>query len=95
MKINDLDDLASWWGKSQDDYKSRVENAHAWKVSLENIKSRNFNLDCKNPHVAEEEIHDPELLLSQYSEIQKDADSIRNNLKRILSEAFSASNTKD
>jgi len=95
MKVNDLDHLASWWDKSDKNYKSREENAHAWKVSLEEVKSRNYNLDCKNPHMKEEEIHDPELLLSHYAEIQKDIDSLRTNLKSILSDAFKASNSKD
>jgi type I restriction enzyme M protein len=95
MKVSDLDDLADWWCKSEGNYKSRQENTQAWKVNLVEIKSRNYNLDCKNPHVIEEEIHDPELLLSQYTEIQKDIESFRNNLKSILSDAFKASNLKN
>jgi type I restriction enzyme M protein len=95
MKVIDLESLAIWWDKPEGNYKLREENAQAWKVSLEEIKSRNYNLDCKNPHVKEEEIHDPELLLSQYAEIQKDIDSLRNNIKSILSDAFQESNSKD
>lgn len=32
-----------WWNK-------REENQYAWKVSIEEIKSRNYNLDIKNPN---------------------------------------------
>ena len=95
MKVSDLNELTTWWGNSEDNYKSRKENTHAWKVSLEEIKSYDYNLDCKNPHKAEEEIYDPELLISEYAEIKKDIDSLSNNLKKILSDAFKTSNSKD
>lgn len=95
MKFSDLNELTTWWGNSEDNYKSRKENTHAWKVSLEEIKSDDYNLDCKNPHKAEEEIYDPELLISEYTEIKKDIDSLSNNLKKILSDAFKTSNSKD
>jgi type I restriction enzyme M protein len=95
MKLTDLTSLENWWGKSEENYKSREENTHAWKVSLEEIKSRNYNLDCKNPYIKNKEIHDPELLLSQYSEIQKDMNLLRNNLEHILSDAFKGLNSKD
>jgi len=32
-----------WWN-------NRVENEYAWKVSIEEIKKRNYNLDIKNPN---------------------------------------------
>ena len=32
-----------------------MENEYAWKVSAEEIKQRNYNLDIKNPHAAEEQ----------------------------------------
>ena len=32
-----------WWNK-------REENQYAWKVSIEEIKNRNYNLDIKNPN---------------------------------------------
>lgn len=38
----------SWWNK-------REENQYAWKVSFDEIKQRNYNLDFKNPHAAKEE----------------------------------------
>jgi type I restriction enzyme M protein len=28
----------------------RVENERAWKVSIDQIKAANYNLDQKNPH---------------------------------------------
>jgi type I restriction enzyme M protein len=40
----------AWWS-------NREENDYAWKVSLDEIKNRNYNLDIKNPKVAEENRH--------------------------------------
>lgn len=38
-----------WW-------KNREENEHAWKVSIEEIKKRNYNLNIKNPNAKETEV---------------------------------------
>ena len=58
------------------------------KVSIDDIKARNYNLDCKNPHIGELEIHDPELLLAQYQTMQADIASLRGQLKAILANAL-------
>lgn len=42
INIKEFDLEKKWW-------KKRIENKHAWKVSAEEIKSRNYNLDIKNP----------------------------------------------
>jgi type I restriction enzyme M protein len=82
-----------WWGDEQNCFSNRVENEQAWKVSIDEIKSRNYNLDIKNPHVGEQVIHDPDLLLKQYCEKQGEISKLRNQLKSILSEAFSKNGT--
>jgi len=52
----EFEPVKEWWH-------NRTENANAWKVSIEEIKSRNFNLDFKNPKGAEvaEELSSKEL----------------------------------
>jgi type I restriction enzyme M protein len=57
-------------------------------MSIDDIKARNYNLDCKNPHVGEQEIHDPEVLLAQYATLQTDIAALRGQLKDILAEAL-------
>jgi type I restriction enzyme M protein len=57
-------------------------------MSIEDIKARNYNLDCKNPHVGEQEIHDPEVLLAQYQTMQADIADLRSQLKTILATAL-------
>jgi len=88
MKIAEFDAEAAWWGKETDGFKQRVENQYAWKVGIDDIKARNYNLDSKNPHIGEQEIHDPELLLAQYNTMQNDIAALRGQLKGILDAAL-------
>ncbi|MES2680883.1 MAG: class I SAM-dependent DNA methyltransferase [Bacteroidota bacterium] len=66
-----------WW-------KKRTENEYAWKVSLNEIKKRNYNLDFKNPKSMEEE----ELLSSSEILQQLSASFSRGNdlLKQLKAE---------
>lgn len=93
MKVQEFETLAQWWGSEADGFSARQENEYAWKVSLPEIQARNYNLDCKNPHVGEQISHDPEELLAQYRTIQQDIASLRTQLKTILADAL-ASNIK-
>lgn len=88
MKVEEFAPLEQWWGQEKDGFKTRAENEQAWKVSLDDIKARNYNLDCKNPHVGEQEIHDPEMLLAQYQAMQQDISALREQLKGILGAAL-------
>ena len=88
MKIEEFDAEAAWWGNEANGFQSRGENEFAWKVSLAEIQARDYNLDCKNPHVGEQEIHDPDLLLAQYAAMQADVAALREQLKGILGEAL-------
>lgn len=88
MKIEEFAAERAWWGKEADGFSTRTENSQAWKVSIEDIKARNYNLDCKNPHVGEQEVHDPEQLLAQYAAMQNEIGDLRNQLKDILTKAF-------
>jgi len=90
MRFEEFATECTWWGDEGDDFKSRVENEHAWKVSREKILERNYNLDIKNPHVVEQVVHDPKKLLAQYSQQQADIQSLRDQLKTILSDALRA-----
>jgi len=42
IRHEEFDPVRAWWNKRQ-------TNTHAWKISLEDIQSRNYNLDFKNP----------------------------------------------
>lgn len=81
MRIEEFEAERAWWD-------NRVENAQAWKVSADEIKSRNYNLDIKNPHSPDAEVHDPETLLADYAALQASVGQIRNQLKAVLAEAL-------
>lgn len=48
INIKEFDLEKSWWN-------NRTESEYAWKVSADEIKQRNYNLDIKNPHATEEQ----------------------------------------
>jgi len=77
-----------WWGKEENAFKTRVETEQAWKVSIDDIKARNYNLDIKNPHVGEQISHDPDELLKIYAMQQKEIQKLRDQLKTILAAAL-------
>ncbi|MGY0218368.1 N-6 DNA methylase [Endozoicomonadaceae bacterium StTr2] len=90
MRFSEFETEMAWWGSEDDGFASREQNEQAWKVSIDEIKGRNYNLDIKNPHIGEQVSHDPDELLGQYSEQQQEMQAIRDQLKGILAEALTA-----
>ncbi len=88
MRFEEFEPEIAWWGKEKGGFKARVENEQSWKVPVQEIIDRNYNLDIKNPHVEEKISHDPEELLAQYNKEEKDITNLRNQLKAILTEAL-------
>ncbi|QSX78069.1 type I restriction-modification system subunit M [Agrilutibacter solisilvae] len=88
MRVEEFAVEAAWWGSETDGYAARVENAFAWKVGVDDLKARNWNLDCKNPHVGEQISHDPDELLCQYEKLQGQVSELRNQLRTMLAEAL-------
>ncbi|OUL56871.1 N-6 DNA methylase [Pseudoalteromonas ulvae] len=89
MKFEEFETELAWWGNEADGFASRIETEQAWKVSIDEIIARNYNLDIKNPHVGEVISHDPQELLTDYSKQQADIQALRDQLKGILSAALS------
>jgi len=88
MRFEEFNALRDWWGDEDTKFRTRKENQYAWKVSAEDVAAKNYNLDEKNPHVAEAETHDPDELLAAYAESQREVQDLRVQLKAILSEAL-------
>jgi type I restriction enzyme M protein len=89
MRFEEFKPEIDWWGDEADGFKGRIETEQAWKVTIEDIKARNYNLDIKNPHVGDQISHDPEVLLQKYADQQREITELRNQLKVILAEALS------
>ena len=88
MKFEEFAAEQAWWGDEADGFAARVENEQAWKVSIDDIIARNFNLDIKNPHVGEQISHDPDELLARYATEQAEIQQLRDQLKGILAAAL-------
>ena len=81
IRIEEFAPEKKWWGK-------RKENDQAWKVSVEDIKARGYNLDIKNPHSTADETVDPVELLAEFSRAEEQLSFTRDQLKKMLVEAL-------
>jgi len=81
IRIEEFDAEKKWW-------KKRKESEQAWKVSVEDIVTSNFNLDIKNPNAPEDKVDNPDTLLKEYKKIMAEADKIRDELKDELAIAL-------
>lgn len=81
INIKEFDVEKAWWNK-------RVENEFAWKVSIEEIKKRNYNLDIKNPYQEADNLESPEVILEKFSATEQKIDSIQDKIINVLTEAL-------
>jgi type I restriction enzyme M protein len=88
MRFEEFQAEIDWWGNEDDDFLAREQTEQAWKVSVEDIVARNYNLDIKNPHVGKRVSHDPDELLHEYQLNQTAIADEHNQLKAILQEAL-------
>ncbi|OGT88829.1 MAG: DNA methyltransferase [Gammaproteobacteria bacterium RIFOXYD12_FULL_61_37] len=86
IKVEHLNGCVAWWGGAKRE--GRQETEVAWKVGIAEIKARNYNLDCKNPHTVAADHGDPEELLAQLDAAEAKAADLRDQLKAILAEAL-------
>ncbi|MFC2969493.1 N-6 DNA methylase [Acidimangrovimonas pyrenivorans] len=86
IRLEHLDDCAAWWGGAE--RQGREEGERAWKVSIDEIRERGFNLDIKNPRQEVEDHGDPEVLLADLRKTETSVESLRAKLKAILTEAL-------
>ena len=75
-----------WWGGAK--RIGREEGERAWKVGVEVIRERGYNLDIKNPHTDVENYGDPETLLAELTRVETKVTALRDQLKNVLAEAL-------
>lgn len=63
-------------------------DAYVWKVPVEEIEDRDYNLDIDNPHEEDEAITDPDELLARYEVLQEEIAETRQSLKDELESAL-------
>lgn len=81
MRVEEFEPEREWW----DD---RKETEQAWKVTIDEIVERGYNLDIKNPNTPDEGPGDPDEWLARFQEASHRADEIREQLRSALSEAL-------
>lgn len=80
LRLEEFGFEKKWWVK-------RKETDQAWKVTIEEIKARGYNLDIKNPRAPDDGPGDPEALLNEYLKSCQDVSQVRD---RLLSELAAA-----
>lgn len=90
IRIEEFKPEQKWWGKPDKNglYSERKETEQAWRVSVEDIKAGNYNLDLKNPHKAEGELRSVEDLLPEYESLLAQIAETRGKLKQELHNAL-------
>jgi type I restriction enzyme M protein len=81
MRIEEFDVEKAWWTK-------RKETERAWKVTIEQIRERGFNLDIANPNAPEDTHEDPDTLLAQFDKERAAAAALREELRKVLAAAL-------
>ncbi len=81
INIKEFDLEKTWWN-------NREENQHAWKVSVAEIKKRNYNLDIKNPHQEDDTLASPEVILEKFKATENKITTIQEEIVKVLTEAL-------
>ena len=71
-----------WWT-------NRKETKQAWKVSIDEIKGRNYNLDIKNPYEEVDHLESPDIILSKLQETEQNIKTIQEEIISVLNKALS------
>jgi type I restriction enzyme M protein len=78
INIKEFDAEKKWWN-------NRVENDNAWRVSIDEIKARDYNLDIKNPKSqVQKELESSEVILERLNSSNKVVSELLNEISKIL-----------
>ena len=77
IRFEHFTSCVQWWS-------NRESSETAWKVTIEEIKARNYNLDFKNPHVTDHDHGDPEELLAKLDESERQSAALVEKIKDAL-----------
>ena len=86
IRFEHLQGCIDWWGGAKRE--DRQETPQAWRVGVEELRARGYNLDIKNPHTVASDLGDPERLLLSLTAAESEATSLRETLKALLLEAL-------
>ncbi|GGZ58329.1 class I SAM-dependent DNA methyltransferase [Mesonia mobilis] len=81
INIKEFDAEKDWW-------KKRKGSPLAWKITLDEIKAKNYNLDFKNPHEEVDSLEAPKVILEKYRKTEAKITSIQDEIVKVLTEAL-------
>ncbi len=92
IRIEEFKPEKKWWGTPDKNglYSKRKETEQAWRVSIEDIKAGNYNLDRTHPRKAVIGPGKVEDLLPEYEHLLKQIAETRGKLKQELHHALTA-----
>jgi len=77
IRIEEFEPIKQWW-------KNREESEASWKVSMQTIIDRNYDLDIKNPNkVVEEVVYDRKAIINKIERTQSQISKILEELKSL------------
>jgi type I restriction enzyme M protein len=82
IRVEEFGPLKAWWD-------NREESEQAWKVSIDQIHERDYDLDISNPNTVEAALRDPDDLLSEYREVLEVVNDLTGRLSKALGESLS------
>jgi type I restriction enzyme M protein len=86
IRLEHFQGCIDWWGGKE--RKGREETPQAWRVTAEDVRTRAYNLDFKNPHAIADDHGDPAMLLADLAAAEAETGILRDQLKAILAEAL-------
>jgi len=86
VRVEHMQGCVDWWGGATRD--GRAETPQAWRVPVDEVKARGYNLDIKNPHAVVNDHGDPAHLLAVLNAAEAETARLRDQLKAILAEAL-------
>ena len=81
IRFEEFEPEQEWWD-------NRVENEFAWKVSVEQIKANNYNLDIKNLHRVDAAYADFDAMLEEHQKLMAELSDVRSKLNVKLHPEF-------
>jgi type I restriction enzyme M protein len=86
MRIEEFAREKAWWT-------DRKETELSWRVSIEDIRERGYNLDITNPNAPEDTHEDPDVLLARFEKEKAAAAALREELRQVLAAALAGASS--
>jgi type I restriction enzyme M protein len=86
IRLDHLQPCTAWWGGTL--RKDRATTAVAWKVGIDEVRDRGYNLDIKNPQVVSADHAEPQELLGELNAAEAELARVRDHLRVILEKAL-------